>query len=469
MTRSMRWLTALFVLLVPFAATAQEQGLEIDIIGGNAAALPIAVVPMPYQGAGAVETDVAAVVRADLDRSGQFRGLPERDMVERPSRASEVNYPTWRALKQDFLVVGRVLDAGGGSYRVEYELFDVAKQERLLGFALTARSSAMRDVAHQIADAVYEKILGVRGAFWTRIAYITATGTGNNSRYALMVADADGYNPQRVAGSPEPLVSPAWSPDGRKLAYVSFERGNSSIYVQDVASGARELVASFRGINSGPAFSPDGSRLALTLSKGGSPEIYVMDLGSKALRQVTNQIGIDTAAAWSPDGASIYFTSDRGGRPQIYQVPRQRRRRHPRHLPGQLQRRPQRVLRRQEDRDGAGQWQHLPHRAARSQPWHAALEHVVAWFAGRITQFCPQRRHGAVRRPRRSSRRAVRGLRRRTRAPAPGVGRRRRARTRVGSVPAATLNRRRLLRLNRHPCNPHPTCEKTRNDDERNR
>ena len=326
MNRPLRWLASslaplILALLLPLAAVAQEGGLEIDIVGGNAAALPIAVVPMPFQGAGvAPQTDVAGVIRADLDRSGQFRGLPERDMVERPTRGSEVQYPTWRLLKQDFLLVGRVLDAGGGNYRVEYELFDVARQGRLLGFAMTARSNAMRDVAHQIADAVYEKILGVRGAFWTRVAYVTATGVGKGSRYALMVADADGYNPQVVVRSAEPLLSPAWSPDGSKLAYVSFERGNSSIYIQDISTGARELVASFRGINSGPSFSPDGSRLALTLSKGGNPEIYVMDLGSKALRQLTSQMGIDTAAAWSPDGASVYFTSDRSGRPQVYQV-----------------------------------------------------------------------------------------------------------------------------------------------------
>ena len=326
MKRPLRWLASplllALTLLLPLAALAQEQGLEIDIVGGNASALPIAVVPMPYQGSGAAPgTDVASVVRADLDRSGQFRGLPERDVIERPSRGSEVKFPTWLALKQDFLVVGRVLDAGGGNYRVEYELFDVAKQQRLLGFALSARSSAMRDVAHQIADAVYEKILGVRGAFWTRIAYVTATGVGKGSRYALMVADSDGYNPQTVVRSGEPLLSPAWSPDGRKLAYVSFERGNSSIYIQDISSGARELVASFRGINGAPNFSPDGRRLALTLSKAGNPEIYVMDLGSKQLRQVTDQFGIDTEAVWSADGGSLYFTSDRGGKPQIYQVP----------------------------------------------------------------------------------------------------------------------------------------------------
>ena len=322
MTFAKRCLFAMFALLLPLAAAAQQQGLEIDIIGGNASALPIAIVPMPYQGGGsAPETDVSAVVRADLERSGQFRALPEADMVGRPTTGAEVDYPAWRALRQDFLVVGRVVDAAEGSYRVEYELFDVARQERLLGLAMTARANAMRDVAHQMADAIYEKILGVRGAFWTRIAYVTATGAGQGARYALMVADADGYNPQTVVRSSEPLLSPAWSPDGRRLAYVSFERGNSSIYIQDITTGSRELVSSFRGINSGPAFSPDGNRLALTLSRSGNPEIYVMDLGSKALTRITNQFGIDTSPVWSPDGASIYFTSDRGGRPQVYQAP----------------------------------------------------------------------------------------------------------------------------------------------------
>jgi TolB protein len=309
------------ILLLPLLALAQERGLEIDIVGGNAAALPIAVVPMPYQGGGtAPGTDVAGVIAADLARSGQFRTLPVEQMVDRPTRGSDVDYPTWRLLKQDFIVVGRVLDAGDGGYRVEYELFDVARQQRLLGFAMTARSNAMRDVAHQVADAVYEKILGVRGAFWTRIAYVTSTGVGSNRQFALMVADSDGWNPQTVVRSAEPLMSPGWSPDGRKLAYVSFEGGNSSIYLQDIATGARELVASFRGINGAPEFSPDGRRLALTLSKSGNPEIYVMDLGSKALSRITDQFGIDTSPTWSADGASLYFVSDRGGKPQIYQV-----------------------------------------------------------------------------------------------------------------------------------------------------
>lgn len=321
MKNSLRWLVLVAAAVLAPAVQAQQQGLEIDIVGGNASALPITVVPMPYQGsAGAPQTDVAAVVRADLDRSGQFRTLPEAQIVEKPTRGSEINFSTWKALKQDYIVVGRVVDAGEGSYRVEYEMFDIATQQRQLGLAMTARASAMRDVAHQMADAIYEKITGVRGAFWTRIAYVTATGSGNNMHYALMVADSDGWNPQTIVRSAEPLLSPAWSPDGRKLAYVSFERGNSAIYVQDIATGARQLVSSFRGINGAPSFSPDGSKLALALSRSGNPEIYVMDLGSRQLTQLTNHFGIDTEPTWSPDGKTLYFTSDRGGRPQIYQV-----------------------------------------------------------------------------------------------------------------------------------------------------
>lgn len=316
-----RWLVALFILLLPLAASAQEQGLEIKIVGGNAQAMPITVVPMPYQGSGAAPTtDVAQIVRADLDRSGSFRTLAVDSIVEQPTRAGDINYATWRQLRQDYIVVGRVLDAGAGAYRVEFELADVAKGERILGLAMTGRANAMRDVAHQMADAIYEKITGIRGAFWTRIAYVTQTGLGAAARYALVVADSDGFNPQVVVRSSEPLLSPSWSPDGRRLAYVSFERGNSSIYIQDLTTGGRELVASFRGINGAPAFSPDGRRLALTLSRSGNPEIYVMDLGTKALTQVTNQMGIDTEPTWSADGTTLYFTSDRGGRPQIYKA-----------------------------------------------------------------------------------------------------------------------------------------------------
>lgn len=314
MARLASWLTLLVACLLPMATSAQ-QGLEIDIVGGNAAALPIAVVPF-QDGTG--PTDEAAIVAADLARSGQFRPMPVDTLPERPTRSEEVNYPRWRAVNQDYLVVGRVLDAGGGSYRIEYELLDVAKQTRLLGFALTARSGQLRDAAHQIADAIYEKITGVRGAFFTRIAYVTQTGAGQGARYALVVADSDGYNPQTVVRSTEPLMSPSWSPDGTRLAYVGFEGGNSAVYIQTIATGAREMVAHFRGINGSPEFSPDGRRLAMTLSRSGNPEVYVMDLGSRALTQITNHYAIDTEPTWSADGSRIFFTSDRGGRPQIY-------------------------------------------------------------------------------------------------------------------------------------------------------
>lgn len=316
-----RMLILLALALFPLQAL-RAQSLEINPISGSAAALPIAVVPFDYLGAQvAPDTDVAAVIRADLNRSGSFRTLAERDLVERPLRQSDVNFGTWRLLKQDYLLVGRILDDPEGGYRTEFELFDVAKQERMLGLALNGRPGNMRDIAHQVADHVYEKILGVRGAFWTRMAYVTAVGLGRDTTYSLMIADADGHNPQTVVRSREPLMSPAWSRDGRRLAYVSFERGASSIYIQEIASGAREVVASFKGINGAPAFSPDGSKLAMALSRSGNPEIYVMDLGSRALTQLTNHWSIDTEPVFSADGSTILFTSDRGGKPQIYEVP----------------------------------------------------------------------------------------------------------------------------------------------------
>jgi TolB protein len=305
-----------------FAQVAAAQGLSIDIVNGNPTAIPIAVVPFAFEGSGVPpETGIGQVVRADLARSGQFRTLPKENVVEFPTREAEVKFATWRLLKQDYLVVGRVGDAGNGALRAEFELFDVARQQRMAGLAISGQPSALRDVAHQIADLVYEKILGVRGAFWTRIAYVTAVGVSPNIQYALMVADSDGYDPQVIVRSREALLSPAWSPDGRKLAYVSFERGNSSIYVQDLATGSRQLLSSNRGSNSAPAFSPDGTRLALTLSKGGNPDIYVMPASGGNQKRIVQHFSIDTEPVWAPDGRSLFFTSDRGGKPQIYSVP----------------------------------------------------------------------------------------------------------------------------------------------------
>lgn len=310
------------LLLATSASLALAQGLTIDITNGSSTADPIAVVPFAFEGAGLPpETDVAEVVRADLARSGKFYTLPKRDIVEFPTREGDINFATWRVLKQNYLVVGRIADASEGALRVEFELFDVARQSRMIGLSISGQRTAMRDVAHQIADLVYEKILGVRGAFWTRITYVTSVGTGQNTQYALMVADSDGFNPQVVVRSREPLMSPAWSPDGRKLAYVSFERGNSSIYLQDLSTGARELLSARKGINGGPAFSPDGTRLAVNLSYAGNPDLYIMDLASRRTTRLTSHFAIDVEAAWMPDGRSIVFTSDRSGKPQLYEVP----------------------------------------------------------------------------------------------------------------------------------------------------
>ncbi|MBN8886505.1 MAG: Tol-Pal system beta propeller repeat protein TolB [Rudaea sp.] len=317
--RLLTWLAAL--VLACCATPLLAQGLTLEISNGNASAIPVAVVPFQWQGGGAPpETSVSDVISNDLNRCGQFRTLAKTDIVESPARGTDIKFPTWRLLKQDYIVVGRVIDAGAGEVKVEFELYTVGDQKNLASLTIPGQRSDMRGIAHRVADVVYEKITGVRGAFDTRIAYVTAKGLGNNASYALMIADSDGYGPQQVVSSRQPLLSPAWSPDGRKLAYESFERGSSAIYIQDIGTGAREVVSARKGINGAPAFSPDGSKLALSLSNGVNPDIYVMDLGSRALTQITRNYAIDTEPVWAPDGQTLYFTSDRGGKPQIYQV-----------------------------------------------------------------------------------------------------------------------------------------------------
>jgi len=313
----------LLIALALLASPGAWAQLEIEIISGNASALPIAIVPFSWEESDPPPiTGVAEIVSNDLYRSGLFDPLEAADMAERPSDEDAVRFGTWRLLKVDYIVIGKVRDAPGGmGHELVYQLFDVHTQEKMLSQVTTVGEGDLRFGAHRVADAIYLALTGVPGAFSTRIAYVTSTGLGADQRYELVVADADGFNPQSVVGSPEPLLSPSWSPDGRKLAYVSFEKGNSAIYTQDVATGARELVSSGRGINGAPAFSPDGRKMALTLSRSGNPEIYVRDLASGSETQMTNHWAIDTEAAWSPDGRTLYFTSDRGGKPQIYRVP----------------------------------------------------------------------------------------------------------------------------------------------------
>lgn len=316
------FLLAAFVVAMGAAQRLSAQ-LQIEIIDGNPSALPIAVVPFQWQDASPPpETPVHDIIAGDLYRSGLFDPMAVEDMAERPVDAEAIRFGTWRLLKTDYIVIGKVrTPMDGQGHEIVYQLFDVHTQEQLLSRITTVGPGDLRFGAHRVADAIYEKLTGVPGAFSTRIAYVTATGVGNDLRYELVVADADGFGPQSIVGSPEPLLSPAWTPDGRQIAYVSFERGNSAIYMQNVATGSRELISSGKGINGAPSFSPDGKRMALTLSRSGNPEIYVRDMATGRLQQITQHWSIDTEPVWSPDGRWIYFTSDRGGRPQIYRVP----------------------------------------------------------------------------------------------------------------------------------------------------
>ncbi len=294
--------------------------LTIEITQGVQGALPIAIVPFEWAAAGNPPENVAAVITADLHRSGRFSPLAERDMLSRPHEGSQINFRDWRILGVDSVVVGRIQPTGDG-YDVRFQLFDVLRQTQLTGFTIRTDLAGMRRTAHQIADMIYETLLGEPGAFATRIAYVTEIqDPGGVRRYSLEVADSDGHNPRPVLRSEQPLMSPSWSPDGNRLAYVSFEAGNAAIYIQNVNTGAREMVSGGRGLNGAPTWSPDGRKLAFVLSRDGSPNIYVLDVGSRHLTQLTRSFAIDTEPVWSPDGRSIVFTSDRGGRPQIYRV-----------------------------------------------------------------------------------------------------------------------------------------------------
>jgi TolB protein len=327
MSKSMRKLTSRFAIILLIATAwfagpvAAQSPLTVDIVGGVKTATPIVVVPFAQQGGTPLTTDVAAVMSNDFNRSGKFRSLAKSEIVETPAQGSDIKFATWRLLKQDYIVVGRISGEGSGTLNVTYELWDINKQQELLGGTFTTPAADLRGVAHRMADKIYEKITGVRGAFWTRIAYVTAVGLGDKTTYSLIVADSDGYNPQVAVRSRESLLSPAWSPDGSSIAYVSFEDGNSSIRIQNILTGARQLVSARKGINGAPAWSPDGKKLAVSLSYVGNPEIFVIDLASHQETRVTNNLAIDTEPQWSPDGQSIYFTSDRSGRPQIYQIP----------------------------------------------------------------------------------------------------------------------------------------------------
>jgi len=310
----LRWFSLLALSLL-FVASAARAQLSIEITGAGATRIPIAIVP--FAGEGVLPPGISTIVRADLERSGLFRGLELPPLVPHPTEASPVNYAEWRARLADALVLGSVAALPDRRYEIRFRLFDTVKQMQLGGVAYTLSKAQMRAGAHRIADYVYEKLLGEKGIFSTRIAYIVKRG----DRFELQIADADGAQAETALVSYEPIISPVWSPDGRNLAYVSFENKKPVVYMHSLLDGKRHVVANFKGSNSAPAWSPDGTKLAVALSREGTSQVYLINPDGSGVRRLTQSAGIDTEPRYSPDGQWIYFTSDRGGSPQIYRIP----------------------------------------------------------------------------------------------------------------------------------------------------
>ena len=318
MNRYYRWIFLVLLL----ASSTVRAALTIEITQGMEGAIPVAVVPFGWSGnTAAAPENLAAIISADLNRSGRIETLADRDLIAHPTEGAQVQFQNWRMVKVDDLVIGKVTGNADGTFTVQFELYDVFRGNQLIGSSFPSSRDDLRRVAHHISDLIYEKLTGEQGAFNTQIAYVTTSGSTKNKSYTLLVADSDGYNPQTILTSDQPLMSPSWSPDGRQVAYVSFEKKSAEIYIQEVATGSRRKLAAFKGINGAPAWSPNGRQLALTLSRDGNPEIYIMDVSSGALRRLTSGSAIDTEPVWTPDASSIIFTSDRGGSAQLYRVP----------------------------------------------------------------------------------------------------------------------------------------------------
>lgn len=307
----------LLLAALAFSGSARAQ-LRVEITQGVVDPIPIAVVP--FAAAADPGLDVAGVVQHDLESSGRFHAMPRATMKSQPSRSGEVQTAEWRAAGNDYVLVGH-LNAAGGSITIGCDLVNTYTGQLMGSWQVNATAATLRNGAHRISDFVYEKLLGARGAFATRIAYVAVTGEPPSQHFELKVADADGENPKVILSSDQPIMSPAWSADGEWLAYVSFENHISSVYVQRVRNAERHMVSARAGVNGAPAWSPDGKHLALALSgSNGNLDIYDLDLATQMLTRLTDNPAIDTEPVWSLDGKQIYFTSDRSGGPEIYRL-----------------------------------------------------------------------------------------------------------------------------------------------------
>jgi TolB protein len=308
------------LLLAAMINTVEAQ-LVVEITEGIKRR-PIAIVPFAWEGnTPEMPTDVSSIIAADLERSGRFRTIPEEDMLQKPTSGAEVDFDDWAILDVEAVVVGRVRQTAENAYSVQFQLFDVYGRKQLVGYRIPASRGTMRRAAHRLADMIYEELTGIAGVFDTRVTYVTAEERRDGRLYSLIVSDADGFNEYKIMESADPIMSPAWSPDSRRIAYVSFEGNRSSIFVQTLRTGNRIQVSSRAGVNGAPAFSPDGRKLVVTLSDAdGNLDIYTLDIATRQTKRITTHRAIDTEGSWSPDGRYIYFTSDRSGGPQVYRV-----------------------------------------------------------------------------------------------------------------------------------------------------
>ncbi len=325
----------IFIIVLTYKQTGFA-ALDIELTKGIDSAIPVAVVPFAWESEnGKSPVDVSAIIAADLRQSGRFNVLDSTLMNQFPKEDSDINIKYWRKKNVENVVVGRIQPMSSGGYKLMFSLVDLYKKQTeklpevlapknenvLVSKEFIVKAKDLRRLAHHVSDIIYKSLTGEQGMFSTRIAYVLVQQEATNSaQYSLEISDMDGHNGRPILRSEEPIMSPSWSPDGSKVAYVSFENKRPRVFISEIATGKREIIASFPGINGAPAWSPDGKKLALALSKGHNPNIYLLDLATGKLKQLTNNLAINTEPSWSPDGKFIIFTSDRGGSPQVYQL-----------------------------------------------------------------------------------------------------------------------------------------------------